>query len=179
MPQEHVVEFGRDVCGDLSTAARREWLVTNGIGGFASGTVAGLVTRRYHGLLVAALKPPLGRTLLVSKLDEAAEFDGQSYSLATNRWTGGALDPQGYRNLESFRLEGTTPVWTFACADALIEKRLWMQQSANTTYVQYQLVRASQSLDLTWAAFCFSVALGPCSGPARTTTRRPRLATGE
>src|SRR5206468_9023942 len=92
------VEFGRDVCGDLSAAEQREWLVTNGIGGFASGTVAGLATRRYHGLLVAALKPPLGRTLLVSKLDETAEYDGLTYALATNRWAGGALDPQGYRH---------------------------------------------------------------------------------
>jgi len=57
-----VVDFGRDLCGDLPAAEAREWLVTNGLGGFASGTVAGLLTRRYHGLLVAALQPPLGRT---------------------------------------------------------------------------------------------------------------------
>ncbi len=143
------VDFGRDICSDLHAAEEREWLVTNGIGGFASGTVAGLVTRRYHGLLVAALKPPLGRTLLVSKLDEVAEYDGQAYPLATNRWAGGALDPQGYRHIERFHLEGTAPVWTFACADALLEKRVWMQQGANTTYVQYKLVRSSQPLDLT------------------------------
>ena len=62
------IEFGREVCGTLAESEKREWLVTNGIGGFASGTVAGLPTRRYHGLLLAALKPPLGRTLLVSHL---------------------------------------------------------------------------------------------------------------
>jgi hypothetical protein len=67
VPYERAVEFGRDVCGDLRVAERREWLVSNGIGGFASGTVGGLASRRYHGLLIAALKPPLGRTLLVSK----------------------------------------------------------------------------------------------------------------
>jgi glycogen debranching enzyme len=142
------VTFGRDICGDLQAAETREWLVTNGIGGFASGTVAGLMTRRYHGVLVAALKPPLGRTLLVSKLDEVAQYDGKTYPLTTNRWAGGAIDPQGYRHIEGFRLDGTTPVWTFACADALLEKRVWMQQRANTTYVQYSLVRASQPLDL-------------------------------
>jgi predicted glycogen debranching enzyme len=142
------VDFGRDICSDLQGAEKREWLVSNGIGGFASGTVAGLVTRRYHGLLVAALKPPLGRTLLVSKVDEVAEYDGQTYPLATNRWAGGALDPQGYRHIERFRLEGTTPVWTFTVADALLEKRVWMQQGANTTYVRYRLVRASQPLHL-------------------------------
>src|SRR5271157_5195462 len=143
------VEFGRDICGDLEAAERREWLVTNGIGGFASGTVAGLLTRRYHGALVAALKPPLGRTLLVSKLDEVAEYDGETYPLTTNRWAGGTIDPQGHRYIERFRLEGTTPVWTFACADALLEKRVWMQQGANTTYIGYKLLRAGRPLELT------------------------------
>jgi len=99
------VHFGRDIASDFSGAEQREWLVTNGIGGFASGTVAGSLTRRYHGLLFAALKPPLGRTLLVAKLDETAQYDGQSYPLATNRWAGGAIDPQGFRNIESFHLD--------------------------------------------------------------------------
>ncbi len=147
-----VVDFGRDVCGDLEAAEQREWLVANGIGGYGSGTLGGLLTRRYHGLLVAALKPPLGRTLLLSKLDEVAEYDGQSYPLSTNRWVGGAVDPQGYRYVERFRLEGTTPVWTFAFSDALLEKRVWMQQGSNTTYVRYELVRATRPLKLTMKA---------------------------
>ena len=146
--QSLTFDFGRDICSNLHAAEEREWLVTNGIGGFASGTVPGLLTRRYHGLLVAALKPPVGRVLLVSKLDEVAEYDGQAYPLATNRWAGGALDPQGYRHIERFRLEGTTPVWTFACGDALLEKRIWMQQGANTTYIQYKVVRGDRPLDL-------------------------------
>ncbi len=137
------MEFGRDICGSLDAAQQREWLVTNGIGGFATGTVAGLTTRRYHGLLVAALAPPLGRTLLVAKLDEIADYDGDSYPLATNRWSGGTVDPHGYRQIEGFRLDGSTPVWTFACADALFEKRLWMQAGWNTTYVRYDLIRGS------------------------------------
>jgi predicted glycogen debranching enzyme len=142
------IDFGHDISSDLNAAEQREWLVTNGMGGFASGTVAGLLTRRYHGLLVAALKPPLGRTLLVAKLDEIAEYDGQAYPLFTNRWRGGAIDPHGYRHIERFRLEGTTPVWTFAIADALLEKRVWMQPGANTTYVRYDLVRGQQPLRL-------------------------------
>lgn len=142
------IDFGREICGELPVAEQREWLVTNGIGGFASGTVAGLLTRRYHGLLVAALKPPFGRTLLVAKFEETAEYDGQSYALSTNRWAGGAVDPQGFRDIERFRLEGTTPVWTFALADAQLEKRIWMQPEANTTYVEYRLVRASRRVQL-------------------------------
>lgn len=143
-----VVHFGRDIAGDLPAAEQREWLVTNGIGGFGSGTIAGLLTRRYHGLLFAALKPPLGRTLLVSHLQEIAEYDGHRYELATCRWSGGAVSPAGHRLIESFRLDGATPVWIFAFADALVEKRVWMQQGANTTYVSYKLVRGNGPVNL-------------------------------
>lgn len=137
------------MCGNLALSARREWLVTNGIGSYASGTIAGLLTRRYHGLLIAALKPPLGRTLLLTKLDETAAYDGRLYPLFANRWAGGLIDRAGFHHLERFHLEGTTPVWTFACADALLEKRVWMQLGANTTYVRYDLRRASAPLTLT------------------------------
>jgi predicted glycogen debranching enzyme len=126
--------------------------VTNGIGGYASGTVAGLLTRRYHGLLVAALQPPLGRTLLLAKLDETVGYDNLTYALHTNRWADGNVEPHGYRHIESFALEGTIPTWRFACADALLEKRIWMQQGANTTYVRYTLSRATQPLTLTLEA---------------------------
>ncbi|HRO91495.1 MAG TPA: glycogen debranching enzyme N-terminal domain-containing protein, partial [Promineifilum sp.] len=147
-------DFGREVCGDLPTATRREWLVTNGIGGFASGTIANVLTRRYHGLLMAALNPPLGRTLLLAKLDETAEYDGiypdsgRFYPLYTNRWEDGTVDGNGHVYLDRFHLEGTTPVWTFALANALLEKRVWMQPGANTTYVQYRLTRATGPLSL-------------------------------
>src|SRR3989304_597960 len=142
------IEFGREICGELSTAETREWLVTNGIGGFASGTVAGLLTRRYHGLLIAALKPPLGRTLLVTKLDETVQYNGRRLPLNTNRWGDGKVDPHGYRHIESFHLEGTIPVWRFAYGDALLEKRIWMKQDDNTTYVQYNLHAATFSVTL-------------------------------
>jgi predicted glycogen debranching enzyme len=142
------IEFGREICGNIATAESREWLVTNGIGGYASGTVAGLLTRRYHGLLIAALNPPLGRTLMLAKLEETVLYGDRTYPLSTNRWTDGAISPDGHRHIESFFLEGTIPVWRFACADALVEKRVWMQQGANTTYVQYTLYRTSQPLKL-------------------------------
>ncbi|MCJ7703609.1 MAG: glycogen debranching enzyme N-terminal domain-containing protein, partial [Anaerolineales bacterium] len=128
-----MIEFGRDICNDYKSAVSREWLVTNGIGGYASGTIAGVLTRRYHGLLVAALKPPLERTLLVSKLDETARYCGGTYTLSANHWNSGTIDPRGFHHLERFRLEGTTPVWTYGLADALLEKRIWMQPGANTT----------------------------------------------
>ena len=137
-----MIDFGREITGDLAAAERREWLCTNGIGGFASGTVAGTLTRRYHGLLVAALQPPLGRTLLVAKADETVLYDGATRPLGANRWAGGVVDPHGYREIERFALDGTTPVWTYAIGAALVEKRVWMEQGANTTYVRYRALRA-------------------------------------
>lgn len=147
------VDFGREICGDLRMAQQREWLVTNGIGGFASGTVAGSLTRRYHGLLIAALKPPLGRTLLVSKLEETVEYQGQIAQLSTNHWHGGAVAPTGFLFLERFHLEGTTPVWTFAVADTQIRKRIWMEPGENTIYVQYALRRGALPIRLHLRAF--------------------------
>jgi predicted glycogen debranching enzyme len=146
------VDFGREITSDLAAAEPREWLVANGLGGFASGTVAGSLTRRYHGLLIAALEPPRRRTLLVAKLDETAEYDGELFSLSTNRWRSGVVDPQGYRHIKRFRLEGTTPVWTFACAAARVQKRIWMQPGANTTYIQYTYLHGSRALLLTLKA---------------------------
>ncbi len=143
------LDFGRGVCGDLTSAGSKEWLVTNGIGGFASGTIAGLLTRRYHGLLIAALRPPLGRTLLVAKLDETATYLSREYPLFTNRWASGDVNPAGFQHIERFHFEGTTPAWTFACGDALLEKRIWMQPGANTTYVLYSLRQGSAPLTLT------------------------------
>ncbi len=136
-----MLDFGRALTGRLAVAESREWLVTNGLGGFASGTVAGLPTRRYHGLLVAALKPPGGRTVLVAALHERVTYDGAVYELAAARWRDGTVAPEGFRLLERFYLDGTTPVWHYACADLLIEKRVWMEPGANTTYVRYRLLR--------------------------------------
>jgi predicted glycogen debranching enzyme len=148
MSEQAEVQFGREICGDLAAAESREWLVTNGIGGYASGTIAGTLTRRYHGLLVAALQPPLGRTQLVALFDEIVHYSNADFSLSTQRWSSGAIEPRGFLNLESFHLEGTTPVWTFALADALLEKRVWMRQGENTTYTEYTLVRGSAQVEM-------------------------------
>jgi predicted glycogen debranching enzyme len=142
------IEFGREICGDLGAAESREWLVTNGIGGFASGTVAGSSTRRYHGLLIAALQPPPGRTQLVASIDETLRYEGAEYSLATHRWASGAVDPQGFRHIESFHLDGKSPVWIYTFADALLEKRIWMHYGENATFIQYTLIRASSSVEI-------------------------------
>lgn len=143
-----LLQFGRDICSHLATAEQREWLITNGIGSYACGTVAGVLTRHYHGLLVAALKPPLDRTLLVTSLNEQVIYGSNSYDLTTNRWADGTVAPRGYRHIERFELEGTIPTWTFAFGDALLEKRIWMEQGANTTYIRYYLRRGSHPVKL-------------------------------
>ena len=142
------VQFGREILGNLELAESREWLVTNGIGGFASGTAAGTSTRRYHGLLMASLQPPTDRTLLVGGVDETVRFGGTSFPLATNRWLSGDVSPKGYLQMESFHLEGTKPVWRYALADALLEKRVWMKQGENTTFVEYTLARGNSPVEI-------------------------------
>jgi predicted glycogen debranching enzyme len=148
-----VIEFGRAICGDLAAAERREWLVTNGLGSYASGTVAGTLTRRYHGLLVAAFRPPVERTLLVTKIDENVRYRGVAYALATNRWQNDYISPPGFKRIERFYLDATTPVWEFALADALLEKRIWMEPGANVTYVRYRAIRAAAPLELSLRTF--------------------------
>jgi predicted glycogen debranching enzyme len=138
------MDFGRDICGNIPDAQKREWLVTNGIGGYAMGTIAGSLTRRYHGLLIAALRQPLGRKLLVTKLDETIHYDGSEYRIYHNHWRDGTEEPNGYRFLERFHLEGTSPVWSYAFGDALLEKMVWMQPGANSTYIHYTLKRAQK-----------------------------------
>ena len=158
-----MLDFGRETCNDLAHAEATEWLVTNGLGGYAMGTVAGTLARSYHGLLVAAMSPsespgnpPAARTLLLAKLDEEVAYRGQTFPLHSNRHADrpGArpgeswITPGGYRSLERFHLEGGIPVWSYVFADALLEKRVWMQAGANTTYVRYTLLRAGRPAEL-------------------------------
>lgn len=133
------IRCGRAICGDLIQAERREWWLANGLGGYAAGTVAGSLTRCYHGLLVAPIRPPLDRRLVFVKAD-ATLVDGENeIPLFTNRWAGGVANPHGYLHLESFHLEGRMPVWRFAIGDIALEQRIWLEPSANTTYVAYRL----------------------------------------
>jgi predicted glycogen debranching enzyme len=137
------ISFGPEICSDLAAAEQREWLVTNGIGGFASGTVAGSATRRYHGLLIAALDPPVGRTFLAGGLDEIVSIDGASFPLATHRWASGAIAPLGHLFIQNFCLDGGIPVWTYQVGAACIEKCIWMRHGENTIYIQYALLESA------------------------------------
>ena len=123
--------------------------MTNGLGGFACGTVAGANTRRYHGLLVASLRPPVERTLLVAKIELSVHYLGLETDLSANEFAGGAISGQGFVHLESFAVEDGIPTWRYAVADALVEQQIFMAPGANTSYLRLELLRASAPLRVT------------------------------
>jgi predicted glycogen debranching enzyme len=129
---------------------RREWLVTNGLGGYASGTVAGVVTRRYHGLLVAALPAPLGRVVMLNHLLERVRVSGGRPS-----WLGDEDEVAGPNavdrrdHLTEFRLELGLPVWRYSLDGIEIEKRILMPYGQNTVHVTYELVSGTGPVRLT------------------------------
>jgi len=129
--------FDDVTCGDLDKASKLEWLETNGLGGFASGTVSGIHTRRYHGLLTSALQPPVGRTLLVAKFEDTLIVDGNRVELSANRYPG-AVHPQGYEYLREFRID-PFPTWVYEIGQARVEKRLFMVHGQDATVVEYEV----------------------------------------
>lgn len=148
-----MIVVGRDTCLQLEAALDREWLVTNGIGGYASSTVVGANTRRYHGLLVAALEPPRGRTVMLSKIDEEVVVDDRTFYLGTNEYHDGTINPNGYVHLQECRVEDGLPTFTYSVPEASLTKTIWMEYGQNTTYVRYTLSEQSRSVVLRTALF--------------------------
>jgi predicted glycogen debranching enzyme len=132
-----MIQFDEQLCRDLEAAQKREWLETNGLGGFASSTIVGLNTRRYHGILTAATKPPVGRMVLLSKLEEVLIIGGRRYDLSANQYPG-TVHPQGFQLQTGFRLD-PFPIFTYEVDGIEIEKSVFMVQGENTTVVQYAL----------------------------------------
>jgi predicted glycogen debranching enzyme len=126
-----------------------EWLVTNGLGGYASGTVAGVITRRYHGLLIAALEAPLGRTVMLSHVAEQLRFPaGRRIEIGGRERTGDAPDAHGTGYLVEFRLEGGLPVWRYDIEGVVIEKRVFLRYMQNTVDLMYELVSGADRVEL-------------------------------
>jgi predicted glycogen debranching enzyme len=138
----------------LPAALEREWLVTNSLGGFACGSVAQVNTRRYHGLLVAALAPPVQRVVMVAKLETLVRYRGSTYELGSNEFADGTVSPRGFELLSAFEDEGGLPVWVYACGDARLEQRIWMADGRNTTYLRFELREASEPLQLELRPLC-------------------------
>lgn len=133
-----VINFEEDICGDFERSSKLEWLETNGIGGFASSTVSGANTRRYHGLLTAAMTPPLGRITLVSKFEETVTVDGEKFEISANQYRD-AINPFGFEYLKSFRLD-PFPVWVYELAGIELERRIFMVNGENTTVCGWKVV---------------------------------------
>ncbi|MFA7557274.1 MAG: amylo-alpha-1,6-glucosidase [Hydrogenophaga sp.] len=135
--------------GDTEILLTREWLVTNGLGGYASGTVSGVTTRRHHGMLVAAMPAPLGRMVMLKYIVETVQLpDGRSLCLGGEERGLGELDIPARDHLREFRLEAGLPVWRFEMEEVVIERRLFMPHRQNTVYVVYRLLAGPASLRL-------------------------------
>ena len=145
-----------ETCRDWPQAITHEWLVTNGRGSYASGTVAGTNTRRYHGLLVAALRPPLGRTLLVAALDTTVEPAAGTppIPLHAHEYHDGTVAPHGHRHIESFALHDGIPTWTYGFAGGRLTRTVWMEHGHDITYVRYALAPESAPIVLRVAPLC-------------------------
>ena len=142
--------FGREVCGTLDEGAAREWLVTDGLGGYACGTVAGLRTRRYHGLLVHATSAAGGaRSLGLAALDTVVVIGDQRIRLATHEWVGGAVDPRGHQHLASFDLEDGVPRWRYDLGPVQLEVELAMAYGVCTVGVVHRLLAGEATLEVT------------------------------
>ena len=138
-----MISFDSTICADFDAASSREWLETNGIGGFASGTISGANTRRYHGVFTPATTPPLGRITMLSKLEETVTITGNAYELSANQYPG-RVHPQGFRFLRSFRLD-PFPIWKFETDGIEIEKKIFMVHGQNTVVCTWKVIRARRA----------------------------------
>jgi predicted glycogen debranching enzyme len=130
-------------CKNYSKSSRLEWLETNGLGSFASGTVSGANTRRYHGLLVASLHPPVDRFVTLSKVEETLVQGERRFELAANQFPF-TVSPKGYSQIREFRLS-PFPCWTYDLKGLLLEKSLFMMHGENTTVIRYKLLNPGES----------------------------------
>lgn len=146
--------LGPATCGTLAESSRREWLVADGLGGFASGTVSGLRTRRYHGLLVVARPGAPGRMLGLAALDPVLVLGDRRVRLATHEWASGAVDPRGHEHLVGFCVEGGVPRWRFALGGVVLEREVAMHRGRPGVAVVLRLVRAPAPVRLECDALC-------------------------
>lgn len=147
-------KFSASTLTDFGQSGSLEWLETNGLGGYASATVAGSHSRRYHGLLVAAMNPPVGRTIVLSKLEETIVMGDQKYELSANQYPG-TLHPQGFTFLKSFE-RGFFPQFEYEAGGVRIRKTICMVQDENTTVIVFEVLASPQSFKLNLSPLCSS-----------------------
>lgn len=133
---------------DSESLITREWLVTNGLGGYASGTVSGVASRRYHGLLIAALPAPLGRWVMLNHLTEKLRLSDGTTLLIGGEERGEELLLHGAELLSEFRLEMGLPVWRYEFNGNVLEKRILLPHRQNTVHINYRLISGQQGVRL-------------------------------
>ena len=133
--------FDQKVCTNLDQSIGLEWLCTNGLGGFASGTVSGVNTRKYHGYLTVAARPPVERYVMLAHVEDRVWIGDQSYPLSANEFPD-VIDPTGFENIVDFSYQDG-PVWHYRCGDALIEKAITMAHGQDTVCIRYRLIQPS------------------------------------
>lgn len=156
LPEEKLINigFGPQVCGELTSGATREWLVPDGLGGYAMGTVSGLRTRRYHGLLVVAGETPAARRVGLASLDPTVTLrSGTQLRLGAHEWSSGDVDPRGFELLEHFALIDGLPRWRWRIGDVVIERELALAHGRSCLAVVHRLV-AGGPVHLDLAAVC-------------------------
>jgi predicted glycogen debranching enzyme len=148
------VRLGPQVLGTLDEGARREWLATDGVGGYAMGTVAGVRTRRYHGLLSVAVGGPANRMLGLAALDAVLVIGDARFALATDEWSGGVVSPRGHELLLSFDLEDGVPRWRWQVGDVVLERELAMAHGRAAVGVVHRLLRTDRDVRLELTPLC-------------------------
>jgi len=139
-----MIAFDRDICNNFGIATQKEWIETNGLGGYASSTIIGVNTRGYHGLLIATTKPPLQRMLLLSKIEETFIIGNKRYDISSNQYPN-AIYPEGYKYLDNFKLD-PFPTFQYIIDDTIIEKSIFMLHGENVTFINYRLLESNQNV---------------------------------
>ena len=149
-----IISFGPQVCGSLDESASREWLIADGLGGYAMGTVAGLRTRRYHALLVVASANGAARQVGLAALDAVVIIGDRRVRLATHEWAGGTVDPRGNELLARFDLIDGVPRWTWRFGGVVLQREVAMVHGSPTVAVTHRLIAAAGSVRLEVTPLC-------------------------
>ncbi len=148
------ITFGSGVLGDIMESSKREWLVADGLGGYAMGTLSGLRTRRYHGLLVVAVDGPGARMMGLVALDPVLVVGDSQHRLATDEWGDGTVDPRGHELLASFELDRGVPRWRWQVGDIVVERELAMAHGRAAVGVVHRLLRSDRAVRLELTPLC-------------------------
>ena len=149
-----MIVLSREICREEKKALAQEWLVTNGRDSYASTSISGALTRRNHGLLVAALDATAHLTVTLAKVDEEIEVEGRQYKLGTNEYLGNVINPDGFLYLQQASYDGTVAEFVYEAGRFQLTKTIWLEENRNTTFIRYALAEHSAPIRLTLIPLC-------------------------